>query len=362
MKLLITTQKVDLKDDNLGFFHDWILEFSKHCEEVIVICLREGEHDLPENVKILSLGKECASQNQCCVVRKMNRILYIFRFFKYVWQYRKEYDSVFVHMNSEYVVMVGFLWKLWRKKIGLWFTHGSIPVSLRIAEKIVDVIFTASKASCPLGGKKVKVMGHGIDLEKYRIKNYESKIKNKIFKIVTVGRISPSKDYETLIGAVEILVGKGVKNFLVEIVGGPGTSEQEVYFEKIKKVVLDKKLDNFIKFIGPVPANEVPEKLTGADLFVHMSQTGSLDKVVLEAMASGVIVVSNNKAVKEDLFSDYKNVLCYEVKDGLMLAVRITMIMEKGNEERRRIEEDLREIVVEGHGLPGLIKRIVKEN
>ena len=34
------------------------LEFAKHCEQVIVICLSKGEYDLPKNVKILSLGKK----------------------------------------------------------------------------------------------------------------------------------------------------------------------------------------------------------------------------------------------------------------------------------------------------------------
>ena len=58
MKLLICTQAVDREDSVLGFFHSWIREFAKHYESVTVICLYKGEYDLPENVKILSLGKE----------------------------------------------------------------------------------------------------------------------------------------------------------------------------------------------------------------------------------------------------------------------------------------------------------------
>ena len=58
MKILICTQKVDLNDDILGFFHSWIAEFAKQCEKVTVICLYKGEYDLPGNVKVLSLGKE----------------------------------------------------------------------------------------------------------------------------------------------------------------------------------------------------------------------------------------------------------------------------------------------------------------
>ena len=58
MKLLITTQVVDQNDLFLGFFHGWLEEFAKHFEHITVICLKEGTHSLPENVEVISLGKE----------------------------------------------------------------------------------------------------------------------------------------------------------------------------------------------------------------------------------------------------------------------------------------------------------------
>ena len=64
MRLLIVTQKVDREDDLLGFFHQWIIEFAKHCESVTVICLEEGSHRLPSNVRVFSLGKERCGRGQ----------------------------------------------------------------------------------------------------------------------------------------------------------------------------------------------------------------------------------------------------------------------------------------------------------
>ena len=58
MKLLIITQKVNREDSVLGFFHSWIREFATHFEKVTVICLEKGTYDLPQNVAVLSLGKE----------------------------------------------------------------------------------------------------------------------------------------------------------------------------------------------------------------------------------------------------------------------------------------------------------------
>ena len=74
MKLLILTQKLDNTDDDLGFFHEWIEEFTEQCEQVTVICLFKGDYNFPDNVKILSLGKEGG----------VSRIKYLFRFYAFV--------------------------------------------------------------------------------------------------------------------------------------------------------------------------------------------------------------------------------------------------------------------------------------
>ena len=107
MNLLIITQKVDKNDAILGFFHRWIEEFSKNVESVVVICLYKGSYSLPENVKVLSLGKEF----------KQSRTKYLFRFYKFIWQERNNYDNVFVHMNQVYVLLGGLVWKMFKNKL-----------------------------------------------------------------------------------------------------------------------------------------------------------------------------------------------------------------------------------------------------
>jgi hypothetical protein len=52
MKLLITTQAIDEKDDHFVFFLDWVREFAKRYETVTVIALRTGSYTLPKNVEV----------------------------------------------------------------------------------------------------------------------------------------------------------------------------------------------------------------------------------------------------------------------------------------------------------------------
>ena len=141
-KLLICTQAVDTQDSDLGFFVRWIEEFAKHCEKVTIICLREGKHDLPENVKVIVLGAGGRWQRAVKLISLARKL-------------RGEYDAVFVHMNPEYIVVAGWVWRLMHKKITLWYTHKSVNLKLRIAVLFANTIFTASLESFRLKTKKL---------------------------------------------------------------------------------------------------------------------------------------------------------------------------------------------------------------
>ncbi len=378
MKLLILTQKVDINDDVLGFMHGWIAEFAKYCDKITVICLQKGEHELPGNVKVLSLGKESEIQNSKLqitnkfkiqfrnIVRDkiFRKLLYYLRFYKYIWQERNNYNKVFVHMNPGYVVLGGLLWKMWRKKIGLWYTHKSVDFKLRIAEKMANVIFTASKESFRLPSRKVKVMGHGIDTAKCKMQNAKCKINDR-FKIITVGRISPIKDYETLINAVEILCRNkalpcltSCSDLRVDIIGSPAMPEDEKYLAELKKIIAEKKLEKIINFIGSVPNKNIVQYYNNADLFVNLCPTGGMDKAVLEAMACGVSVIVLNKAFA-DVLGSYKDDLILINKSKIELAEKIKKIIALSQEQRKKIGKELRQVVIKEHSLDNLIKKIV---
>src|SRR3989338_6152195 len=113
--VLVLTQKMNREDPILGFFHGWMIELAKHADEVTIICLEKGFCRLPGNVRVLSLGKE----------RGVRRAGFIKNFIKAIWQDRKNYQSVFVHMNPEYVLLGGLLWRLSGKRVLLLYNHAA---------------------------------------------------------------------------------------------------------------------------------------------------------------------------------------------------------------------------------------------
>ncbi|MDD5031491.1 MAG: glycosyltransferase family 4 protein [Patescibacteria group bacterium] len=356
MKLLLLTQKININDDVLGFMHSWTEEFSKHCELVTVVCLERGEYKLPKNIRVLSLGKDefLRLGKHFGFIRKLVATL---RFYNYIIRERKNYDKVFVHMNKEYVLLGGLLWKIWGKKIGLWYAHGATSFGLKIAEKLSDIIFTSTQSGFRIKSDKVKVIGQGIEVNTF--KPAAEKKRHDIFKIITIGRISPVKDYETLIKAVEILAGEGIR-LEVNIIGGVGMPEQEKYLENLKKMIAEKGLGGIMNFIGAVPNKNIVRHLQSADLFVNMSYTGSLDKAILEAMACGLPVLTCNEALIEVL-GEYRKSLMYDKGDYKNLAEMIKLFAEMEEEKREKIAKDLRDIVVKNHSLEGFIKKIIEK-
>lgn len=272
MKLLIVTQAIDQNHPVLGFFVRWVVEFSKHFEHIHVIALSVGEYEFPKNVTVHSLGKELPAESY--------KLKALFRFFSIIWKERNSYDAVFVHMNPEYVVLAGWWWRLTGKKVGLWYTHKSVDLKLRMAEFFANTVFTASKESFRLSSKKLHVMGHGIDTDFFTPD--PSVVRGG--HMLSVGRLMKTKRHDLAIRVA------AEANAPLRI-AGEGSER-----ERLK--TLARELNADVSFLGALTQAKLRNEYRAARSLVHTSETGSLDKVVLEAFACGCPVQTNDPALK----------------------------------------------------------------
>lgn len=356
MKLLILTQKIDINDDILGFFHNWVLEFSKLHEKVTVICLEKGNHELPENVKVLSLGKEQLKNPPLFrVVKGKNKILYCFRFYKYIWRERKNYDAVFVHMNHEYIVLGGILWKLWQKRVILWYNHKYGKLMSRIAVYFVSSICYTSSFSFFARHSKAKIMPTGIDTDLFKPKKETIKLKNSL---LFLGRIAPVKKIEILIKACAILKNKGC-DLILNIVGEP-LDVNKVYCKKLQTLVLEKGINEKVNFLEKVPNYLAPEIFNKNEYFINLTNSGSMDKTIFEAMACGCAVLACNISLKAILPMEMRNLLLFQEDDEYDLADKILNLISLEENKKTEIQKKLRSIVVQKHDIKITIKAIGK--
>lgn len=288
MKLLIVTQVLDKNDPAyFGFFHGWVAEFAKHCEYVTVICLREGTHTLPNNVRVYSLGKERGRS-------LLGTVTYAMRFVRLAWKLRRDYDSVFVHMNPEYLILMGWFWRLRGNTSVLWYLHKSVDLKLRMGVLFANHVATASKESFRLRSHKVVIVGHGIDPA---FEEVERKRGDRL-RVLTWGRLSPSKHIERMIATLQTLNDEGTPSQLI-VVGAPARPADKSYEEELQRMAVQR--PGSVVFLGGVPHREIPALLEQADASLNLSVTGSMDKAVLESLMAGIPAVSSNPAFADML-------------------------------------------------------------
>ncbi|OGZ57363.1 MAG: hypothetical protein A3B96_01305 [Candidatus Spechtbacteria bacterium RIFCSPHIGHO2_02_FULL_43_15b] len=345
MNILIITQRVDINDDNLGFFHEWLEKFAKNSDKVFVVCLWKGDYKLPSNVEIFSMGKESGA----------SKIIQFFRLQAYLFRRVKRCDGIFIHMSPIYAIGSFPMAKLFRKKMLMWYVHKSKNFKLWLAEKLVNKIYTASQESFLIKSRKVEVVGHGIDTDKFFPKKIDGSGK---FKILFAGRISPIKDLKTLISAMGILskeIGSG--SFNLEIVGDAVDGEEQEYFNALMKIIKERKLSDCVSFSGGLRHDEMPSKYNNSDVLVNLSPTGGMDKAVLEAMSCGILVLAANETFKSILAQANYNSM-FRFGDAEDFSRKIVGLMSISQEERDRIGVGLRSVMVKNHSLDNLIKRI----
>lgn len=345
MNLLIITQRVDKNDANLGLFLEWLNKFSKFYENVFVISQKTGEYDLPKNVKVFSLGKE----------KGFSKFRQFLNFYKLLFMNLPKSGAIFVHMIPMWAVLTYPLSLIYRKKIYLWYTHKQVNFWLRFSEKIVSKIFTASKESCRVNSKKVVVVGHGINIQKFKSQISNLKNENQSLKLVifSAGRISKTKNQKILIEAADILVNKkNIKNLEIQIAGEPIMKDDFKYLEDLKNFVKEKKVENYVKFIGGVSYGEIDKYYKEAYLFINLSNTGSVDRAVLEAMSCDLNIITSNEAFFSILPEE--NILRKLNSEALAEKINLFLRKEKTN------HPEFREYVAKNHNLEENIKKMAK--
>lgn len=342
MKLLFITQVWDEGDSVLGFVPSWVTALRSHCEAVSVICLKKGGGT--SSFPVYSLGKE----------RGVSRLEKIYRFFSLAVRLRRDYDTVFVHMNPEYIVLAGLLWRLSGKRIVLWYAHGTVTWKLRFASIFTHRILSSTPEGCRIRSSKLRIVGQAIDTELFR--PLEGEETTSAFSLVVVGRISASKGQLLALEALAILREEGIPASLT-IIGEPVYQNDREYLIECEKFVRERCLESFVSFLGPKKRTELALLIPSMTLCINMSTTGSLDKAGLEALSAGVPVVTANNAFRSVIGQRTPELMLdSQTLQNLVRAMRwYSSLSKKQRDDLRNI---LRREVVEHHSIATFADRI----
>lgn len=335
MRFLFVTQALDLDDPLLSAYHGWVEALADVTENVEAVCLTEGRHNLPRNVRVHSLGKEQGRKSS---------VRYAWTFLTLAWNLRARYDAVFIHMNQEYMLVAGPLWKLLGKRTYLWRNHYAGSVLTDLAAAFCTNVFCTSIHSYTAKYKKTVFMPVGVNTERFYTRDEEQRVPRSL---LFFSRITPSKHLELFIEALGILKDSGIE-FVASIVGSP-QPESIDYAKRQERRVDELGLGELLRFLPGVRNEDASEVYRLHEVFVNCSPSGMFDKMIFEAAASGCLVITESDDMLRAGFED----MTYEPGDAGSLARHIARTLALSEEERIKNKKRL-ELFVQKNSLKDL--------
>ncbi|MEM7306899.1 MAG: glycosyltransferase [Planctomycetota bacterium] len=348
MKLLFLTQWLDRGDAVLGFVPRWLEGLAGEVERLRVIALWSGDVDgLPDNVDVRTVGR----------TGRVGRFLRYRRVLSEA--FADGFDVVLAHMVPRYALLAAGQARRAGAPVYLWYTHKGVDGRLRRAERIVEKVFTASEASLRLETPKRVVTGHGIDLAHFALADQRPAMPPRL---LAVGRLTPAKDPLTLFAALSILVSRGYDLHL-DWAGGGLAAADASFARTVSEQLEVGGLVERVTLHGDVPYRDVPSLYKRASVLCSTSLTGSVDKVVLEAMACGRPVVTCNESFAP-IFAELgprAEWLGFEPGNADQLADRIEFLLRLQQLDRSELALRMRAIVERDHEVDRLMARLVRE-
>jgi 1,2-diacylglycerol 3-alpha-glucosyltransferase len=146
--------------------------------------------------------------------------------------------------------------------------------------------------------ERYTVIPTGMDLEPYRCANWKSLRNEKGWQdktvLISVGRLAPEKNWDTLLQAFAKVCSQLPNLQLVLIGDGPAK-------ETLEALSAELGIAEHVTFTGPLPFAEVPCYLKAADAFTFASVTETQGLVTMEAMAAGLPVVAVDGSGTRDI-------------------------------------------------------------
>lgn len=149
-----------------------------------------------------------------------------------------------------------------------------------------------------LPSAKIDVIANGVDLERFSPAEPGSGNAGPgPLRLLTVGRLSATKRVPLLIEAVEALNKQGC-NVELTIVGGGALKDE------LERLVAQRNLSNAVHLCGRVESEEMPVLYRRHDVFVGASMQEGMSNAMLEAMASGLPIVTTRCEGVDELVAD----------------------------------------------------------
>lgn len=319
-RIVFVTQALDRDDPALGATVAMVRELAARVDEVAVVALRGHAAGLPPNVRVATFGAPT----------QLGRAI------RFVAALRREAvdrpAAVVAHMSPVYAIVAAPIVRPRGVPVVFWFTHWRRTARLRLAERLSTAVLTVDATSFPLRSRKVRAVGHGIDVDELAC--VDRSTRTGPLRVLALGRTSPAKGLPVIVEAARLVAERGCAVEL-ELRGPSLTDEEQRHREELGRVE------------PPVPRTQMQSVYARADVLVNNMRAGALDKVVFEACATCLPVLASNPGFAGLL----GNGLLFDRDSARSLADRLEMLARMAPGDRDALGKGLRERVVQEHSV-----------
>lgn len=345
MRVVMVTRLIDRQGVAWGFTHDWVKRLAEHVPHLDVVAHETGEHDLPANVTLISLGREHGA-SKIDVLRNLWHALD---------QTLPQADVLFVHGLPQYAIVSAHLLLKHRKPFVMWYTFGLLDWELRVSHAMATRIVTATRDSFPMKrSRKVTVVGHGVDFNDFTPPDSRPAERT----VISVGRVDPSKGVLELIEiASRICAMPGNEDITFRWIGDIPMQAPGGFGDQVTSLIREKGLEDRFIMVGGVPFADVHRAYEQSHVMISLSRTGSLDKVVLEAAGCGLPVLATGSVYRDVIGEDAPRLMAEEGNIDEITA-KLAAVLAMPQDDRDALGLRLRERAEAQHSLENLVRNL----
>jgi glycosyltransferase involved in cell wall biosynthesis len=343
-RLLFVTQRVDPEDPVLAATIPKLRALAERVDELSVLAQRAAPGALPAAIRVRTFD---ASTRLGRGIRFETAL---------AQELRRRPEAVVAHMIPLYAILAAPLARPLGVRVVLWYTHWNAHPLLRVAERAASAITSVDRRSFPLESRKVRAIGHGIDLRDFPCRAAGGSV-NGSLRLLALGRYSPAKGLDVVLRGVRQALDDGL-DVRLEAHGSAGNALEREHRRELARLVGELELAERVRLEEPVRRSELPSLFAEADVLVNNMRAGAPDKVVYEAAAGCLPVLASNP-VFDELFAGLGAPLAFARERPDELAQRLRAFAGLDTPARAELGRALRERVAARHSVESWADGIV---
>jgi len=350
MRLLLVNFEINPKSRVLAWQYNVALKLSKHCEQIWVLTEYAVPCDLPNNVKLVVVPRPFIKLPWRWLGAK-----WLMNFAIGAIASKNSIDACFIHMNMEWAYRLAPVLKAYRIPVLMWYAHGTVSTRLKVAHWFVDRVVSSTLDGFRIPSTKLVIIGQGIDTDVFKIPADH----NPENDILYVGRFSRRKRIDLLLETMKCLTADSDsrnKPVRLLLIGSALSKDDQAYEKEMLGYIHQNRLESVVVFVGQLAPEQIPYYYRHAFLHLNVSETGSLDKTLMESLACGCPVLTSNEAFINLFGKSHTEFVLNETRPS-EIARRILELHTKSMPDPMV----LRSLVIGQHDLSGYIAQIINQ-